>query len=73
MTFSEYMYAVIVHKTFKYFFFKWSTSSVKHVYNHMVGRTASVISPFYSLLPGQDRSIVSSFMDNPVIIRMNLF
>jgi len=22
------------------------------MYNHMVGRTASVVSPFYSLLPG---------------------
>ena len=30
-------------------------SSAKHVlYNHMVGRTASVISPFYSLLPDAD-------------------
>ena len=27
--------------------------SAKHVYNHMVGRTASVISPIYSLLPGK--------------------
>ena len=25
--------------------------SAKHMYNHMVGRTASVIFPFYSLLP----------------------
>ena len=24
------------------------------MYNHMVGRTASVMSPFYSLLPGKD-------------------
>ena len=34
----------------KYFLFKWSTS-LQSMYNHMVGRTTSVISPFYSLLP----------------------
>ena len=27
---------------------------LQSMYNHMVGRTASVISPFYSLLPGPD-------------------
>ena len=35
----------------KYFLFKWSTC-LQSIYNHMVGRTASLISPFYSLLPG---------------------
>ena len=34
-----------------YFLYKWSTR-LQSMYNHMVGRTASVISPFYSLLPG---------------------
>ena len=33
----------------------------KHVYNHMVGRTASVISPFYSLLPGKAACSVATF------------
>jgi len=28
---------------------------LQSMYNHMVGRTASVISPFYSLLPGLNR------------------
>ena len=37
----------------KYFIFKWSTR-LQSMYNHMIGRTASVISPFYSLLPGLD-------------------
>ena len=32
--------------------------SAKHVYNHMVGRTASAISPFYSLLHGDNNSQV---------------
>ena len=36
--------------TDKYFLFKWSTR-LQSMYNHTVGRTASVISPFYSLLP----------------------
>jgi len=31
----------------KYFLFKWSTR-LQSMYNRMVGRTASVISPFYS-------------------------
>ena len=35
----------------KYFLYKWRTR-LQSMYNHMVGRTASVISPFYSLLPG---------------------
>jgi len=34
----------------KYFLYKWSTR-LQSMYNHMVGRTVSVISPFYSLLP----------------------
>ena len=34
----------------KYFLFKWSTR-LQSMYTHMVGRTTSVISPFYSLLP----------------------
>ena len=29
--------------------------SLQSMYNHMVGRTASVISPFYSLLPEADK------------------
>ena len=33
----------------KYFIFKWSTR-LQSMYNHMVGRSASIISPFYSLL-----------------------
>ena len=37
----------------KYFLFKWSTR-LQSMYNHMVGRTASVIFPFYSLLPGPE-------------------
>ena len=35
----------------KYFLFKWSTR-LQSMYNHMIGPTASVISLFYSLLPG---------------------
>ena len=46
----------------KYFLYKWSTrlqsmyNHLQEIYiyifvDHMVGRTASVISPFYSLLP----------------------
>ena len=35
----------------KYFLYKWRTR-LQSMYNHMVRRTASVISPFYSLLPG---------------------
>ena len=34
----------------EYFLYKWSTR-LQSMYNHMVGRAASVISPFYSLLP----------------------
>ena len=34
----------------EYFSYKWSTR-LQSMYNHMVGRTASVISHFYSLLP----------------------
>jgi len=30
---------------------------LQSMYNHMVGRTVSVVSPFYSLLPGLDPSI----------------
>ena len=37
-------------KSDKYFLFKSNRLQSKH--NHMVRRTASVISPFYSLLPG---------------------
>ena len=37
----------------EYFIYKWSTR-LKSMYNHMIGRTASVISPFYSLIPGID-------------------
>ena len=35
----------------KYLLYKWSTR-LQSMYNHIVGQTASVISPFYSLLPG---------------------
>ena len=38
----------------KYFLLKWSTR-LQSVYSHMVGRTASVISLFYSWLPGSQR------------------
>ena len=34
----------------EYFIYNWSTR-LQSMYNHIVGRTASVISPFYSLLP----------------------
>ena len=37
----------------EYFIYKWSTR-LQSMYNQMVGRTASVISPFYSLLPGSN-------------------
>ena len=30
---------------------------LQSMYNHMVGRTASVVSPFYSLLPGWGPSL----------------
>ena len=36
--------------------YKWSTR-LQSMYNYMVGRTVSVISPFYSLLPGKDTEI----------------
>ena len=34
----------------EYFMYKWSTR-LQSTHNHMVGRTASVIYPFHSLLP----------------------
>ena len=35
----------------KYFLYKWSTR-LQSMHNHMVGRTASVVSPLYSILLG---------------------
>jgi len=35
----------------KYFLFKCTRTRLQSMYNHMVGRTASVISPSYFLLP----------------------
>ena len=45
----------------KYFLFKWSTR-LQSMYNHMVGRTASVISPFYSLLPEVDSKFLNPYI-----------
>ena len=57
-TSTPFVYEVFVWCTFtaytitysEHFIYKWSTC-LQSMYNHMVGRTASVISPFYSLLP----------------------
>ena len=48
------VYAVIVIRQIFLIQMKYSLQSM---YNHMLGRTASVISPFYSLLPGSQANI----------------
>ena len=40
----------------KYFLFKWSTG-LQSMYNHIVGRATSVLSPLYSILLGLIQSI----------------
>ena len=40
----------VYNNLFWIFLYKWSTR-LETTHNHMVGRAASVISPFYSLLP----------------------
>ena len=38
----------------KYLLYEWSTR-LQSMYNHMVRRTASDVSPFYSLLPDPNK------------------
>ena len=42
---------------------------LQSMYNHMVGRTASVISPFYSLLPG---IFLSLYLSNLMVLTKHL-
>ena len=52
MKYSEYVivYAVIVHQT--NISYTIEGLSGKHLYNHMIGQAASVVSPFYFILLG---------------------
>ena len=47
------VYAVIVHQTRQICLIQMEYR-LQSMYNHMEGRTASVVSPLYSLLPGKN-------------------
>ena len=53
ITYSEYMYTVLVHQTVKEsIFLIYMEYLLQSMYNHMVGRAGSILSPFYSILLG---------------------
>ena len=63
----------------EYFLYKWRTR-LQSMYNHMVWRTASVISPFYSLLPGsvvpgreRGSNLVLVIMENNYFLSLSPF
>ena len=45
---------LIYNNLFYFFLYKWSTR-LQSMYNHMVGRAVSVVSPFYFLVLGIDK------------------
>ena len=49
------MYIYRIYNNLFWIFLLQMEYRLQSMYNHMVGRTASVVSPFYSILPGENR------------------